>query len=55
MCSCFDETVIKQKMLYASTKDTVKKSFTGLGIEFQVKDKGDMDYSSMADEIEKKS
>lgn len=46
---------IGDKMIYASTKDTIKKSFTGLGIEFQANDMGDFDYNSFADEVEKKA
>ena len=42
-------------MLYASSKDSIKKAFTGLGMEFQANDMSDLDYSVMAAEIEKKS
>ena len=42
-------------MIYASTKDSIKKAFTGLSLEFQANDAGDFDYDSMADEVEKKA
>lgn len=46
---------IGDKMIYASTKDTIKKAFTGLGIEFQANDAGDFDYKSFSEEVEKKA
>lgn len=46
---------IGDKMVYASTKDTVKKAFSGMGLEFQANDSGDMDYTTFADEVEKKA
>ena len=42
-------------MIYASTKDTIKKAFTGLSLEFQANDAGDFDYDAFADEVEKKA
>ena len=42
-------------MIYASSKDSVKKSFSGLSLEFQANDKGDFDYDSFVDEVEKKA
>ncbi len=42
-------------MIYASSKDTIKKSFTGLANEFQVNDRGDLDYDSLSAEVEKKA
>lgn len=42
-------------MIYASSKDTIKKAFTGLGLEFQANDKGDLDYNTFADDVEKKA
>ena len=42
-------------MIYASSKDTVKKAFTGLSLEFQANDRGDMDYAAFAEEVEKKA
>ena len=42
-------------MIYASTKDTVKKTFAGLSLEFQANDNADFDYVTMSDEVEKKA
>ena len=52
---CSDNGPIKKKMLYASSKDTIKKSFEGLSHEFQANDLGDFDYSTFADEVERKA
>ncbi len=41
-------------MIYASSKDSIKKAFTGLGIEFQANDQGDMDYDTFSAEVAKK-
>ena len=50
-----DEGGVKLKMLYASSKDAIKKVFTGLPGEFQVNDRGDLEYDHFAEEIEKKA
>lgn len=42
-------------MIYASTKETLKKAFSGLSLEFQANDRGDFDYDTMAAEVEKKA
>lgn len=42
-------------MIYASTKDTVKKQFTGLGLEFQANDRGDLKYEDLCAEVERKA
>ena len=42
-------------MLYASTKDKIKKTFTGLSVEFQANDSGDLDYDAFKAEVEKKA
>lgn len=52
---CPDDSKIGDKMIYASTKDTIKKSFSGLSLEFQANDKADFDYDTMADEVERKA
>ena len=54
-CRCPDDSKIGDKMIYASTKDTIKKSFSGLSLEFQANDSGDMDYNTFAEEVEKKA
>ncbi len=52
---CPDESKIGDKMIYASTKDSLKKTFTGLGLEFQANDPGDFDYKEFQLEVEKKA
>ena len=42
-------------MVYASSKDTIKKVFSGIGAEFQANDRGDMDYDTLVAEVEKKA
>ena len=46
---------IGDKMIYASTKDSIKKIFTGISLEFQANDRGDMDYDSFSAEVDKKA
>ena len=52
---CPDDTNIKDKMNYSSTKDAIKKDFEGLSLEFQANSRGDMDYDSLAAEVERKA
>lgn len=54
ICRCPDDSKIGDKMIYASTKDTIKKSFAGLSLEFQANDQGDFDYNEFSDEVERK-
>ena len=42
-------------MIQASSKDTIKKSFTGLSLEFQANDGGDLDYKTLSEEVEKRA
>ena len=42
-------------MLYASSKDYIKKVFTGETFEFQFNDEADLNYRRLKDEIEKRS
>ena len=53
--SCDDSSKIGDKMIYASSKETIKKAFTGLGAEFQANDLADVDYDAWAADIEKKA
>ena len=39
-------------MIYASSKDTIKKTFTGLSLELQANDEGDLDYTTLREEVE---
>ena len=54
-CRCHDDARIGDKMIYASSKDVLKKEFTGLSLEFQANDSSDFDYTCFADEVEKKA
>ena len=50
-CRSDDNASIKPKMLYASSKDALKKTLTGINEEFQATDRGDLDET----EIKKKA
>ena len=52
---CDENAKIGDKMIYASSKDTIKKSFTGLSLEFQANDRGDLDYTTLSEEVEQKA
>ena len=49
---CDENATIGDKMIYASSKDTIKKTFTGLLLEFQANDEGDLDYTTLRKEVE---
>ena len=42
-----DNAAIKPKMLYASSKDAIKKALTGINDEFQATERGDLDMSEI--------
>merc|ERR1719387_3127686 len=46
-----DNASVKPKMLYASSKDALKKALTGINEEYQATDRGDLDLT----EIKKKA
>ena len=50
---CDKNAKIGGKMIFASSKDIIKKSFTGLSLEFQANDEGDLDYKALSEEVEK--
>ncbi|XP_038050943.1 cofilin-like isoform X2 [Patiria miniata] len=50
-----DNAKIGDKMIYASSKDTIKKAFTGLGLEFQANTMAQLDYETFRAEVEKKA
>ena len=52
---CPEDSKVGDKMLYAASKDAIKKTFNGLSTEFQANDRGDFDYTLYADEVERKS
>ena len=50
-----DDAKIDDKMFYASTKDNIKKAFTGLSLEFGANNKGDLNYEAIREEVLQKS
>jgi len=42
-----DSAKIKAKMLYASSKDAVRKKLVGVGVEVQATDRSEIDHSSV--------
>jgi len=50
-----DSAKVKAKMLYAGTKDTLKKSLQGLQVEVQGTDKGEVTFESVVDKCKSAS
>ncbi|RMX43856.1 hypothetical protein pdam_00017849 [Pocillopora damicornis] len=48
---CNDDVAIGKKMIYASSKDALKKSFTGLNIEFQCTDPTEFQHAELVKEM----
>eukprot|EP00034_Subulatomonas_tetraspora_P001589 GABW01001914.1.p1 GENE.GABW01001914.1~~GABW01001914.1.p1 ORF type:complete len:138 (-),score=59.14 GABW01001914.1:51-464(-) len=46
-----DTAKVKSKMLYASTKDTVRKKFVGIGVEVQATDASEIDHSEVLEKV----
>jgi len=44
---CPDDCGVRDKMLYAASKDTIKKPFAGVQCEIQANDLGDIDKSTI--------
>ena len=42
-------------MIYSSSKDTLKKRFAGVSLEFRADEYDDLDYETLAREVERKS
>jgi hypothetical protein len=42
-----ESSPIKSKMIYAGTKDTIKKALQGLNVEIQGTDKSEVDYNEV--------
>ena len=53
-CRIPDTSSISDKVIYASGKETVKGEFTGIAAEFDFNKIGDVDYDSLADQLEGK-
>ena len=50
-CRSPEAAAIKQKMLYTSSKDYLKKALVGVGKEIQACDYGDLDWTSVLDTL----
>ena len=52
-CNCRspEAAVIKQKMIYTSSKDYLKKALVGVGKEIQACDYGDLDWSTVLETL----
>jgi len=48
-----DDAGIQPKMVYASSKDALKRSLNGLAAEFQANDEDDIEYQSVLNKISK--
>jgi len=48
---CSDEVSVGEKMIYASSKDALKKCFTGLNTEFQCTDPSEFQHSELVKEL----
>lgn len=48
---CSDEVAIGKKMIYASSKDALKKRFTGLNTEFQCTDSAEFQHSELVKDL----
>mmetsp|Transcript_4539 Transcript_4539/g.10204 ORF Transcript_4539/g.10204 Transcript_4539/m.10204 type:complete len:138 (-) Transcript_4539:222-635(-) len=49
-----DKASVKNKMVYASSKDAIKKKFPGIMKEMQANDLGDLDWEAVLKEMNKK-
>ncbi|CAE7208976.1 unnamed protein product [Symbiodinium sp. CCMP2456] len=49
-----DKTTVKDRMVYASSKDALKKKFPGIMKEVQANDMGDLDVKEVDDLMKKK-
>jgi hypothetical protein len=47
VCRAPETSPIKSKMIYAGTKDTIKKTLQGLQVEIQGTDKSEVDYNEV--------
>ncbi|XP_002735215.1 uncharacterized protein LOC100369868 [Saccoglossus kowalevskii] len=48
---CPDTAKIKQKMLYASSRDALRKKLVGVGCEVQATDDGELDFEDIKDKV----
>jgi len=48
-----DDAGIQPKMIYASSKDALKRSLNGIAVEFQANDEDDIEYTSVLNKVSK--
>jgi cofilin len=48
-----DTAPIKSKMVYASSKETIKRAFNGIGVEIQGTDYAEVSYEAVLDKVSK--
>eukprot|EP00831_Metopus_contortus_P021336 TRINITY_DN19522_c0_g1_i2.p2 TRINITY_DN19522_c0_g1~~TRINITY_DN19522_c0_g1_i2.p2 ORF type:complete len:100 (-),score=24.49 TRINITY_DN19522_c0_g1_i2:87-386(-) len=48
-----DTAKVKSKMLYASSKDNLRKKFVGIGVEVQATDLSEIDYKEVEDKVKR--
>ena len=46
-----DTAKIKQKMVYASSKDAIRKKLNGIGVEVQGTDHSEISFESVVDKV----
>lgn len=48
-----DTAPVKSKMVYASSKESIKRSFNGIGVEIQGTDYSEVSYETVLDRVSK--
>jgi len=48
-----DTANVKSKMVYASSKESIKRTFNGIGVEIQGTDKAEVSYDTVLDKVSK--
>ena len=53
LCRCPDTAKLKKKMVYAASKDNLRKKLVGLGAEIQGTDLSEVSYETVLDKVSK--
>jgi len=48
-----DTASVKSKMIYASSKESIKRTFNGIGVEIQGTDKAEVSYDAVLEKVSK--
>lgn len=51
--TCAKLTTPQPKMIYASSKDSLKRALNGIAVEFQANDQDDLEWKSVLDKVSK--